>query len=81
MTLSDDLFKQLDLSEKKDTLITILTDEYGVGPVKAPAIAVLWAFDRFRQKVGEKEADKQLSELNRLREKYGVIPVYKPHNY
>ena len=81
MTLADGLFEQLGLSEKKLTLISILADEYGVGPVVSPKEAVLWAFTALRKEVGVKEAEKQLDALNRMKEKHGAPLVYKPHNY
>lgn len=51
----------------------ILSDEYGVGLLAAPPVAVLWAADRIEN---TEEAKKELKAANAQRSRYGVMPAY-----
>lgn len=61
-----------------NTLGTILNEVYGVGELYADTCTVLWATERIADKA---EAKKELSRLNRLRQKYGRPPAYAPYGH
>lgn len=56
----------------------ILHDEFGVGPVIAPNVAVLWAAEMIKDK---SKAKSELQRINRLRAKYGAALVYAPYGH
>jgi hypothetical protein len=58
-----------------ERLHQILYDEYGVGPVKAPPVAVTWAVTQLKGEIGASAAKRALSDHNRLRDRHGAIPV------
>ena len=63
-----------------DQLAAILEERFQIGPLAAPVIAILWATERLAKEVGVPEAHKQLSALNRKRERAGKMPAYFPGN-
>ena len=58
------------------TIETILSKRYEVGVLFAPVEAVIWAADLAVEKIGAEAARKELSKVNRKREKFGRMPVY-----
>ena len=63
------------------TLSAILESRYGVGAIAACPTTILWAWAVLAKEKGEAVADKELSALNRKRNKVGKIPAYKPYGY
>jgi hypothetical protein len=58
-------------------LANLLESRYGVGPLAAPPIAIVWATEYLITEVGKREAERQLKSLNRRRTKMGKIPAYR----
>lgn len=56
----------------------ILSNVYGVGPLNAPAEAVLWAADRIED---PSVARSEVSAVNRLRSKNGRPLVFVPYGH
>lgn len=54
-------------------IINILSVEYGVGLLAAPAYAVLWAAEQIEN---AEEAKKELEAANAHRNRFGVISAY-----
>lgn len=63
------------------SLSTVLENRYGVGALAADPTTILWAWAVLAQDKGEGVADKELSALNRRRNKVGKMPAYKPYGY
>ena len=64
---------------KQTELERVLNNDYGVGSLVASPECVLWAADRVADRLGTDEAKRQLSELNRKRERAGrtvAVPNY-----
>lgn len=59
---------------------SVLEDRYGVGGVAAPVYAVIWAAEHVAQTSGVAAARKQLTALNRKRERHGKSPAYPDYN-
>lgn len=57
-------------------LASILEGTYGVGPLAATPTTIIWAADLLMARDGAESAYRELSSLNRKRERFGVIPAY-----
>lgn len=62
-------------------LASILSSRYGVTVENSPEIAIIWAAEFLMEQDGVEVAKKQLSTMNRKREKLGRIPAYVDYGH
>lgn len=62
-------------------LASILTSRYGVTVENAPKITIIWAAEFLMAQEGAEIAKKQLSAVNRKRERLGRIPAYVDYGH
>lgn len=73
-----------------ELIASVLETRYGVGAVQAAPITVLWAAEHaLAEQIAEgwnteyvvNQLKTEIKKLNRVREKYGKIPVYVPFGH
>ena len=64
-----------------NTTTRILGEEYDAGLGIGDPTAILWAAEKAAEEIGTEAAKKELKKINRVREKYGKIPVYAPYGH
>ena len=63
------------------SLVSILADRYDVGVLAAPVCAVIWAAELVAAERGADVARRELSAVNRKRERAGKVPAYVPYGH